>query len=116
MQDYSPATLTVWPEKKEKKKKKQGRKKEKKKRNNFYWIVPQQQLDNVSRFSRVQLFVTPQTVDHQAPLSVEFSRSEYWSGEQFPSPGDLSDSGIEPRTPALEADSLPSEPPGEPTA
>ena len=96
MQDYSPATLTVWPEKKEKRKKKPGRKKEKKKRNNFYWIVPQQQLDNVSRFSRVQLFVTPQTVDHQAPLSVEFSRSEYWSGEQFPSPGDLSDSGIEP--------------------
>ena len=49
---------------------------------------------------------------HQVPLSKEFSRQEYWSGLSFPSPGDLPDPGIEPRSPALQADSLPSEPPG----
>ena len=48
----------------------------------------------------------------QAPLSMEFSRQEYWSGLPFPSPGDLSDPRIEPRSPALQADSLLSEPPG----
>ena len=42
----------------------------------------------------------------QAPLSMEFSRQEYWSGLPFPSPGDLPNPGIEPRTPALQADSL----------
>ena len=42
----------------------------------------------------------------QAPLSIEFSRQEYWSGLPFPSPGDLPDPGIEPRSPALQADSL----------
>ena len=52
---------------------------------------------------------TPWTVAHWAPLSVEFSRQEYWSGLPFPSPGDLLDPGIEPRFPALQADSLPSE-------
>ena len=50
----------------------------------------------------------------QAPLSMEFSRQEYWRGLPFPSPGDLSDPGTEPRSPALQADSLPSEPPGKP--
>ena len=45
---------------------------------------------------------------------MEFSRQEYWSGLPFSSPGDLSDPGIEPRSPALQADSLPSEPPGKP--
>ena len=49
---------------------------------------------------------------HQAPLSMEFSRQEWWSGSSFPSAGDLPDSGIEPRSPALQADSLLSEPPG----
>ena len=49
-----------------------------------------------------------------APLSMEFSRQEYWSGLPFPSPGDLPNSGIEPRSPALQADSLPSESPGKP--
>ena len=44
-----------------------------------------------------------------------FSGQEYWSGLPLPSPGDLPDSGIEPRPPALQADALPSEPPGEPT-
>ena len=48
----------------------------------------------------------------QAPLSMEFSRQEYWSGLPFPSPGDLSDAGIKPGSPALQVDSLPSEPPG----
>ena len=49
---------------------------------------------------------------HQAPLSMEFSRQEWWSGSSFPSAGDLPDSGIEPRSPALHADSLLCEPPG----
>ena len=51
---------------------------------------------------------------HQAPLSMEFSRQEWYSGLLSPPPGDLSNPGIEPRTPALQADSLPSEPPGKP--
>ena len=51
---------------------------------------------------------------YQAPLSVGFSRQEYWSGLPCPSPGDLSDSGIESRSPALQADSLPTELPGKP--
>ena len=54
---------------------------------------------------------TPWTVTHQAPLSMGFSRPEYWNGLSFPSLGDLPDSGTEPRSPALQADSLPSEPP-----
>ena len=58
--------------------------------------------------------VTPQIVAHQAPLSMEFSRQEYWSGLPFPTPGDLPDPGIKPGSPALQADSLPSEPPGKP--
>ena len=51
-------------------------------------------------------------VAHQAPLFVEFSRQEYWSGLSFPSPGDCLAPGIEPRYPALQADSLSSEPLG----
>ena len=62
--------------------------------------------------SCVRLFVTPWTAAHQAPLSMEFSRQEYWSGLPFPSPEDLPNPGIEPRSPALLADSLLSEPPG----
>ena len=62
----------------------------------------------------MQLFVTPWTVAHQAPLSMEFSRKEYWSGWPFPSPGDRPNPGIRPRSPALQADSWPSEPPGKP--
>ena len=62
--------------------------------------------------SSVSFFVTPRT--YQAPLAIEFSRQEYCSGEPFPSPGDLPDPGIEPRPPALQAGSLPSEPPGKP--
>ena len=67
-------------------------------------------------FSHVRLFVTPWTVAHQAPLSTGFSRQEYWSGQSFPSPGDLSDPGIKPGSPALQAESLPYELPGKPTS
>ena len=62
--------------------------------------------------SRVQLFATPWTVAHQAPLSMGFSRQEDWSGLPFPSPGDLPKPGIGPRFPALQAEALSSEPPG----
>ena len=62
--------------------------------------------------SRVRLFATLWTVAYQAPLSVGFSRQEYWSGLPFPSPGDLPDPGVEPGSPALQADALSSEPPG----
>ena len=57
---------------------------------------------------------TPWTTAYQAPPSMEFSRQEYWSGLPFPSPGDLPDSGIEPGSPAVQADALSSEPPGKP--
>ena len=66
----------------------------------------------VKSLSRVQLFVTPWIVAHQAPLSMGFSRQEYWSGLPFPSPGDLPDPGIEPGSPELQADPLTSELPG----
>ena len=56
----------------------------------------------------------PWTVARQAPLSMEFSRQEYWSGLSFPSPGDLPKPGIKPGSPRLQADSLLSEPPGNP--
>ena len=59
-------------------------------------------------------FVPPWTVAHQAPLFMGFPRQEYWSGLPFPSPGDLPDPGVEPRCPALQMDSIPSEPPGKP--
>ena len=66
--------------------------------------------------SCVQLFVTPWTVAHQAPLSMGFFRQEYWNGLPFPSPGDIPNPRIEHRSSALQADSLPSEPPGKPKA
>ena len=56
----------------------------------------------------------PWAVACQAHMSMEFFRQEYWSGLPFPSPGDLPDPGIKPRSPALQADSLPSEPPEKP--
>ena len=59
---------------------------------------------------RVWLFVTPWMVTRQVPLSMEFSRQEYWSGLPFPSPGDLPTPGIKPGSPSLQADALPSEP------
>ena len=59
--------------------------------------------------SHVWLFATPRNIAHQAPLSMEFSRQEFWSGLPFPSPGDLPNPRIEPRSPAQQADSLLSE-------
>ena len=58
--------------------------------------------------------MTPWTGAYQAPPSMGFSRQERWSGLPFPSPGDAPDLEIEPRSPALQADALPSEPPGKP--
>ena len=63
---------------------------------------------------RVWLRVTPWTVACQAPLSMRFPRQEYWCGLPFPSPGDLPDPGIEPTSPAPQADSLSRAPPGKP--
>ena len=68
------------------------------------------QFSSVQSLSRVRLFVTLWTVACLATLSMEFSRQEYWSRLPFASPGDLPD----PESPALQADSLPSEPPGKP--
>ena len=62
--------------------------------------------------SSVQLFATPWTIAYQAPPSMGISRQEYWSGLPFPSPGELPDPGIKLASPELEADTLPSEPPG----
>ena len=66
----------------------------------------------VCSHSPVSDSATPGTVALQARLSMGFSRREYWSGLPFPPPGDLPDPEIEPRSPALQADALPSEPPG----
>ena len=78
--------------------------------------APQQEkeIEKVKSLSPVWLFVTPWTVAYQVPLSVGFSRQEYWSGLPCPSPGDLPDTGIEPRSPVLQADALPSELPEKP--
>ena len=65
----------------------------------------------VKSLSRVRLFVTLWTVAYQALPSMGFSRQEYWSGLPFPSPEDLPDPRIEPGSPALQADTLTSEPP-----
>ena len=70
-----------------------------------------------SWFSRVQLFATLWTAARQAPLSMGFSRQGYWSGLPCPPPGNVPYTGIEPTppvSPALQADSLPAEPPGRP--
>ena len=56
----------------------------------------------------------PMDCSQRAPLSIEFSRQEYWSGLTCPSPGTLPDPGMEPRSPPRQTDSLPSEPPGKP--
>ena len=80
-------------------------------------VVPQSPVNShreSESLSCVRLFAIPWTVAYQAPLSMEFSRQEYWSGLPFPSPGDLPNPGIEPRSPALQADTLLSEPPGKP--
>ena len=77
-----------------------------------HWTNKQEEW--VKSLSRVQLFATPRTVAYKASLSMEFSRQVYWSGLSFPSPGDLPDPGIEPKSPALRADALTSELPGKP--
>ena len=64
----------------------------------------------VKLLSCVRLFATPWTVAYQAPQSMEFSREEYWSGLPYPSPGDLPHPQIKPGSPALQADTVPSEP------
>ena len=64
--------------------------------------------------SRVRLFATPCIVAYQAPPSMGLFRQDCWNELLFPSPGDLSNPGIEPESPALQADALPSEPPGKP--
>ena len=69
----------------------------------------------LSHFSHVQLFMTPWSIAHQAPLSMALSRQEYWSGLPCPPPGDLPDPGIKPMSPmapALQSDSLPLSHPG----
>ena len=68
------------------------------------------QFSLVQSLSCVRLFATPRTVAYQAPQSMEFSRQEYSSGLPFPSPEDLPNPGIEPRSPILQTDALPSEP------
>ena len=70
----------------------------------------------VKKWSRsvIWLFATPWTITYQAPPSMGFSRQECWTGLPFPSPGYLPDPGIEPGSPALQAEALPSEPPGKP--
>ena len=72
------------------------------------------ELHSMLELNCVQLFVTPWTVAHQAPLSMEFPRQEYWSGLPFPPPGDLSNPGIEPVSPALQEDFSPAELSGKP--
>ena len=72
-------------------------------------LIPKGILVKVKSLSRVRLFATPRTVAYQALLSMGFSRQECWSGLPFPSPGDLPNPGIEPRSPALQADGLPKE-------
>ena len=69
---------------------------------------------SASLLNHIRLFETPWTVAHQGPLSMGFSRQESWSGWPCPPPGDLPKPGIEPRSSSLQADSLPSEPPGKP--
>ena len=74
---------------------------------NYCTIALISHTSKVKLLSHVQLFATLWTVAYQAPPSMEFSRQEYWNGLPFPSPGDLPSPGIEPGSPALQADSLP---------
>ena len=78
--------------------------------NSYTWITLKMKV-KMKSLSRVWLFATPCTIAYQAPLSMGFSRQEYWSRLPFPSPGHLPNPGTEPRSPTLQADTLPSEPP-----
>ena len=78
-------------------------------------LHPQRHLESPYYITKVKVksdSVSPWAVAHQTPPSMGFFRQEYWSGLPFPSPGDLPDPGIEPGSPALQVDALPSEPPG----
>ena len=75
---------------------------------------PSENVGCTSSLSHVQLFATPRTVARQTPLSMGFSRQEYWSGLPCPPTRELPNPGIEPRSPVLQADSLPTEPMGKP--
>ena len=77
--------------------------------------LPSVQLSSFQSLSRVRLFATPWTAALHALLCMEFSRREYWSGWPCPPPGDLANLGIKSRFPTLQAESLPSKPPGNPT-
>ena len=77
--------------------------------------VPDPKVEVLVTQSGPTLFDPLDCIARQAPLSMGFSRQEYWSGLPFPSPGHLPNPGIEPGSPALQADSLPSEPPGRPS-
>ena len=70
--------------------------------------------ENVAALDHARFFATPWTVAHQAPLSMGFSRQQYWSGLPFHPPGDLPDPGFKPESPALQAASLPATPSGKP--
>ena len=86
-------------------------------RKSLHFLTKMQSVQNCTVVLVTQSCLTlcdPTDGPHQAPLSTEFSRQGYWSGLPFPSPGDLPDPGIEPGSPALQADSLPSEPLGKP--
>ena len=85
-----------------------------KKKNHNVWPCYPSKTFSLTITLIIQLFATLWTVAHQAPPSMGFSRQEYWSRLPFPSPGDLLDPGIEPRSLALQADALTSEPPGKP--
>ena len=76
------------------------------------WDSSCQITGKVKSLSRVQPFATPWTVAYQGLPSMGISRQEYWSGLPFPSPEHLPNPGIEPRSPPLQAEALPSEPPG----
>ena len=81
------------------------------------WTVKKAECQRIDAFRPWcwrRLFATPWTVAFQGPLMMEFSRWDYWSVLPFPYPGDLPNPGIEPRSLALRADSLPSQPPGKP--
>ena len=75
----------------------------------------QKESESVSHSVMSDSLQSPKTEARQAPLSMGFSRQEYWIGLPFPSPEDLPNSGIEPGSPVLQKDSLPSEPPGTPS-
>ena len=73
-------------------------------------VFPGSESESVICFNHYPLFATQWTIAHQAHLSMEFSRHEYWNGEPFPSPGDPPDPGVKPGFPTLQADSSSSEP------